>query len=124
LKANKVNLFLSSALFVFWYHSPNFLHATYMELLVKPEILTSYVYGPTFGNAEIRLFLFVAQCFNTESMQKAYPNYRWDLIRYVKGYRVNLLFKHGIESSCRKFIIQNWTLWRRNFLLNFSTSCI
>jgi hypothetical protein len=29
-----------------------------MELLVKPEILTSYIYGPTFGNAESRLFLF------------------------------------------------------------------
>jgi hypothetical protein len=27
-------------------------------------------YGPTFGNAESRLFLFAAQCFNTESMQK------------------------------------------------------
>jgi hypothetical protein len=27
------------------------------------------IYGPTFGNAEIRLFLFAAQCFNTESMQ-------------------------------------------------------
>jgi hypothetical protein len=56
-----------------------------MELLVKPEILTSYIYGPTFDNAEIRLFLFAAQCFNTESMQKGYSNYRWDLIRYVKG---------------------------------------
>jgi hypothetical protein len=43
-----------------------------MELLVKPEILTSYlqVYEPTFGNAESRLFLFAAQCFNIESMQK------------------------------------------------------
>jgi hypothetical protein len=40
----------------------------YMERLVKPEILTSYIYGPTFGNAESRLFLFAAQCFNTESM--------------------------------------------------------
>jgi hypothetical protein len=40
-----------------------------MELLVKPEILT-YVYGPTFGNAESRLFLFSAQCFNIESMKK------------------------------------------------------
>ena len=36
-----------------------------MELLVKPEMLTSYIYGPTFGNAE-SLFLFAAQCFNTE----------------------------------------------------------
>jgi hypothetical protein len=25
LKANKANLFVSSLLFVFWYHSPNFL---------------------------------------------------------------------------------------------------
>jgi hypothetical protein len=41
----------------------------YMELLVKPEILTSYLYGPTFGNAESRLFLFAAQRFNIESMQ-------------------------------------------------------
>jgi hypothetical protein len=29
--------------------------------------LTSYIYGPTL---ECRLFLFAAQCFNTESMQK------------------------------------------------------
>jgi hypothetical protein len=71
----------------------------YMELLVKPEILTSSIYtrwfkydqdlcglfthksvpvifepcriyGPMFGNAESRLFLFAPQCFNTESMQK------------------------------------------------------
>jgi hypothetical protein len=40
-----------------------------MELLVKPEILTLYVYGPRVGNAESRLFLFAAQCYNTESMQ-------------------------------------------------------
>jgi hypothetical protein len=32
-----------------------------MELLVKPDVLTSYVYGPTFGNAESRLFLYAAQ---------------------------------------------------------------
>jgi hypothetical protein len=42
-----------------------------MELLVKPEILTSYRDEPTFGNAESRLFLFFfAQSFNIESMQK------------------------------------------------------
>jgi hypothetical protein len=43
-----------------------------MELLVKPEILTSDIYmdGPTFGNAESLLFLFAAQCFNIEPMQK------------------------------------------------------
>jgi hypothetical protein len=45
-----------------------------MELLVKPEILTSYIsiYEPTFGKAESRLFLFAAQCFNTESIQKVF----------------------------------------------------
>jgi hypothetical protein len=38
-----------------------------VELLLKPEILTSCIYiGPTFGNAESRL-LFAAQCFNIES---------------------------------------------------------
>jgi hypothetical protein len=49
-------------------------YTVYMELLVKPEILTSciYIYGPTFGNAESRLFLFAAQCFNTESMQNVF----------------------------------------------------
>jgi hypothetical protein len=40
-----------------------------MELLAKQEILTPYIYGPTFGNAENCLFLFAAQCFNTESMK-------------------------------------------------------
>jgi hypothetical protein len=35
----------------------------YIELLVKPEILTSYIYGPTFGNAESRLFLFTAESY-------------------------------------------------------------
>jgi hypothetical protein len=43
-----------------------------MELHAKPEILTSYVYGPTFCNAESRLFLFAAQFFNIESMQKVF----------------------------------------------------
>jgi hypothetical protein len=33
------------------------------------------VYGPTFGNAESRLFLFDAQCFNIESMQKVFLCY-------------------------------------------------
>jgi hypothetical protein len=50
----------------------------YMELLVKPEILMLciyiyiYIYGPTFCNAESHLFLFSAQCFNTESTQKVF----------------------------------------------------
>jgi hypothetical protein len=41
-----------------------------MKLLVKPEILTSYIYELTFDNAESRRFLFAAKCFNIESMQK------------------------------------------------------
>jgi hypothetical protein len=31
-----------------------------------------FLHGPTFGNAESRLFLFAAQCFNIESMQKVF----------------------------------------------------
>jgi hypothetical protein len=47
-----------------------------MELLVKPETLMSYIYGPMFGNAESRLFLVAAQCFNIESIQKVFPCHR------------------------------------------------
>jgi hypothetical protein len=43
-----------------------------MELRVKPEILTSYIFGLTFGNAESRLFLFAAQCFNIVSIQTVF----------------------------------------------------
>jgi hypothetical protein len=31
-----------------------------------------YIYEPTFGNAENSLFLFAAQYFNIESMQKVF----------------------------------------------------
>jgi hypothetical protein len=37
LKANKVNLLVSSLLFVFWYHSPNFLDTTYKHVLHSME---------------------------------------------------------------------------------------
>jgi hypothetical protein len=36
LKANKVNLFVSSVLFVFWYHSPNFLDTPHISMLQVP----------------------------------------------------------------------------------------
>jgi hypothetical protein len=43
LKANQVNLFVSSALFVFWYHSPNFLDKPHIcdisRLRVNPRPL-------------------------------------------------------------------------------------
>jgi hypothetical protein len=67
-----------------------------MELLVKPEILTSYIYGPTFGNAESVSFYLLHNvlalnkcrmlscvtivCKHFASYQ-GYPNYRWDLMR-------------------------------------------
>jgi hypothetical protein len=44
-----------------------------MELLVKPKIFTSYIYGPTFGNDESRLFLFSAQSFNIEMNVEIFP---------------------------------------------------
>jgi hypothetical protein len=36
------------------------------------NVVYIYIYGPTFGNAESRLFLFTAHCFNIESMQKLF----------------------------------------------------
>jgi hypothetical protein len=89
-----------------------------MELIVKPEILTSYIhiYRPTFGNAEIRLFLFSAQCFNTESIQKGYPSYRLDLIRYVKvkhaccfPYLTSIAYITS-EVSCK--LVSGTVLWQ------------
>ena len=45
----------------------------YMELLVKPEMLTSYIYIWTYvWQRWNSLFLFAAQCFNTESMQRGF----------------------------------------------------
>jgi hypothetical protein len=35
------------------------------------KVVKHPVYGPTYGKAESRLFLFAAPCFKTESMQKA-----------------------------------------------------
>jgi hypothetical protein len=53
LKANKVNLFVSSVLFVFWYHSPNVLDTPHIcnisRLRVKPRS-TAEERGPEFEN--------------------------------------------------------------------------
>ena len=38
-----------------------------MELLVKPEMLTSYIYGPTFGNAETVVAVVVAVVLDSGS---------------------------------------------------------
>jgi hypothetical protein len=60
-----------------------------MELLVKPEIVTSYTYGLKFGNAESCLFLFAANCFNIETMQKAF-------LCYIFPYTMITLITNGI----------------------------
>jgi hypothetical protein len=46
-----------------------------MELLVKPEILTSYIYKLSCGTVVCKHF----------ASYQGYPNYKWDLIRYAKG---------------------------------------
>jgi hypothetical protein len=66
-----------------------------MEILVLPEMLMSYMYELTFGNAESHLFLLAAQCLTLNQWRKfsfvtvvckhfasyqGYPNYKWDLI--------------------------------------------
>jgi hypothetical protein len=66
----------------------------YLELLVKPEILMSYIYGLTFGNAESRLYCLqnvstLNQCRKVFCVKvvckhfasyQGYLNYKWDLI--------------------------------------------
>jgi hypothetical protein len=37
LKANKVNLFVSSVFFVYWYHSPNFLDTPRKSRFLYPQ---------------------------------------------------------------------------------------
>jgi hypothetical protein len=36
----------------------------------KARNFNVFIYGPTFDNAESRLYLFAAQCVNIESMQE------------------------------------------------------
>jgi hypothetical protein len=72
-----------------------------MELIVKPEILTSYIYMDLrFATLKAVSFYLLHnisalnQCRKLScgtvvckhfSSYQGYPNYRWDLIRYVKG---------------------------------------
>jgi hypothetical protein len=47
-KDNKVNLFVSSLLFVFWYHSPNFLDTKRTKLYVysRGQAVAQFCKGP------------------------------------------------------------------------------
>jgi hypothetical protein len=59
LKANKVNLFVSSVLFVFWYHSPNFLDTPRINIDV--EMIRRFVlwevgeYGTSIEDRKVQL---------------------------------------------------------------------
>jgi hypothetical protein len=68
---NKVNLFVSSVFLFSVPFTERFIHTTYMELPVKPEILTSYIYKLSCGTVVCKTF----------AGYQGYPNYRWDLIR-------------------------------------------
>jgi hypothetical protein len=41
-------------------------YTSYIEILVKPGILTLYIYEPMFGNAVIHVFIYTAQFLNYE----------------------------------------------------------
>jgi hypothetical protein len=72
-----------------------------MELLVKPEILTSYTYMdlrlatlkavsfyllPSVSTLnQCRKFSCVTVVCKHFAIYQDYPNYKWDLIRYLKG---------------------------------------
>jgi hypothetical protein len=102
----------------------------YMELLVKPEILTSYIYGPTFGNAESRLYLLhsvsalnqyrkfsyaTVVCKHFASYQD-YPNYKWDLtLSLLISYIYIYIYIYGAPCKARNFnVVYIWTyVWQR-----------
>jgi hypothetical protein len=45
LKANKVNLFVSSVLFVFWYHSPNVLDTPHICNISRLSVKVAWRQG-------------------------------------------------------------------------------
>jgi hypothetical protein len=51
LKANKVNLFVSSVLFVFWYHSPNILDTPHIWSISRLRVKERYK-GKSVNNDE------------------------------------------------------------------------
>jgi hypothetical protein len=66
-----INAEINNVIYIELYSGPKMVHGKYGKTNVAESIdQDSTVYGPTFGNAESCLFLFAAQCFNTESMQK------------------------------------------------------
>jgi hypothetical protein len=54
LKANKVNLFVSSVLFVFWYHSPNVLDTPHIWNIsrLRVKLGTHKRFKPTHNNTK------------------------------------------------------------------------
>jgi hypothetical protein len=78
LKANKVNLFVSFVLFVFWYHSPNFLVTPRMyvsvqdgELVISlclPGELQVLLYAVMWYRAFFDFFSLCSQILNILSM--------------------------------------------------------
>jgi hypothetical protein len=69
LKANKVNLFVCSVLFVFWYHSPNFLDTPriFHEVVVLFNILKKI----NLTNFTLSYFLFTLRLFNDAFLTQA-----------------------------------------------------
>jgi hypothetical protein len=60
-----------------------------MELLVKPEILTSYIYMLSCGTVVCKHF----------ASFHGLPNYRWDLIRYIKGWEETKLLVYRFQND-------------------------
>jgi len=77
-----------------------------MELLVKPEMLTSYIYGPTFGNAEIVSFYllhnvstaFLCSLYLSPKLFPVCPSYA--LSGHVSLYVPERVYLSGVMSFC------------------------
>ena len=82
----------------------------YMELLVKPEMLTSYIYGPTFGNAErVSFYLLhnvstLNQCREVSCVTFVCKHFASQLTKclHTNVTQENSLHRFSVETLCSK----------------------
>jgi hypothetical protein len=81
LKAKKVNLFVYSFLFFFWYHSPNFLDTQHIcnisRLRVKPRKLLTFSYCVTQDRTMLPFSLLAPICGNMLDASKNTTRNNW-----------------------------------------------
>ena len=71
-----------------------------MELLVKPEMLTSYIYGPTFGNAETVSFYLLHNVSTLNQCREV------SCVTFVCKHLAGKVFTHKCDTGNLSALIQ------------------